>query len=148
MQGDFEQDDSRSDAEGEEAFVCRLFIPFSHTLTKAQCDANSGDACTNRTTSRTPLDFPLARRHWIDTAVSVAGSTPEVSLKCNYGQFTDFSQVRSGVKFGDGDGTIPVVSLGAMCVKGWKGKTRWNPAGIKVVTQGMLIILLRVSYLH
>jgi hypothetical protein len=44
--------------------------------------------------------------------------------------------VRSGVKFGDGDGTIATLSLGAMCVKGWQGKTRWNPAGIKVVTQG------------
>lgn len=45
-------------------------------------------------------------------------------------------QVRSGVKFGDGDGTIPVVSLGAMCVKGWKGETRWNPSGMEVITQG------------
>jgi phospholipid:diacylglycerol acyltransferase len=44
--------------------------------------------------------------------------------------------VRSGVKFGDGDGTIVTASLGAMCVKGWKGKTKWNPAGIEVVTQG------------
>lgn len=23
-----------------------------------------------------------------------------------------------------------------MCVKGWKGKTKWNPAGIEVITQG------------
>jgi phospholipid:diacylglycerol acyltransferase len=43
------------------------------------------------------------------------------------------------VKFGDGDGTIPVVSLGSMCVKGWKGKTKWNPAGIEVITQGKMI---------
>ena len=73
------------------------------------------------TTTRTALDFPLARQQWIDAAVSAKGSIPEV---------------RSGVKFGDGDGTIPVVSLGGMCVKGWKGKTRWNPAGIQVITQG------------
>lgn len=46
-------------------------------------------------------------------------------------------EVRSGVKFGNGDGTIPAISLGGMCVRGWKGKTPWNPAGIKVVTQGM-----------
>lgn len=58
---------------------------------------------------------------------------PEVSL--GEAAETDL-QVRSGVKFGDGDGTIPVLSLGAMCVKGWKGKTKWNPAGIEVVTQG------------
>lgn len=55
--------------------------------------------------------------------MSIKGSIPEV---------------RSGVKFGDGDGTIPVVSLGSMCVKGWQGKTRWNPAGIPVITQGQL----------
>lgn len=45
-------------------------------------------------------------------------------------------EVRSGVKFSDGDGTIATASLGAMCVRGWKGKTKWNPAGIKVVTRG------------
>lgn len=84
-----------------------------------KCEAD--DTCNVTTTGRTPLDMPLARRQWIDSAVSVKGSIPEV---------------RSGVKFGDGDGTIPVVSLGAMCLKGWKGKTPWNPAGIAVVTQG------------
>jgi len=48
------------------------------------------------------------------------------------------------VKFGDGDGTIPVVSLGAMCVKGWKGKNKWNPSGIEVVTQGEQLLLVQL----
>lgn len=61
------------------------------------------------------------RAHRIDNDVSIKGTLPEV---------------RSGVKFSDGDGTIATVGLGAMCVRGWKGKTRWNPAGIKVVTHG------------
>jgi len=43
------------------------------------------------------------------------------------------TQVRNGVKLGEGDGTVSLLSLGAMCVEGWKRK-RWNPAGIKVVT--------------
>lgn len=43
------------------------------------------------------------------------------------------AQVRNGVKFGEGDGTVSLLSLGAMCVEGWKRK-RWNPAGIKVTT--------------
>lgn len=43
-------------------------------------------------------------------------------------------QVRSGVKFGEGDGTVPLLSLGAMCVEGWK-RPEWNPAGIKVITR-------------
>nr|XP_019011204.1 phospholipid:diacylglycerol acyltransferase [Kwoniella pini CBS 10737]OCF49985.1 phospholipid:diacylglycerol acyltransferase [Kwoniella pini CBS 10737] len=108
MQGEYEQDDSRSDAENEDAF----------------CDSSDpSNGCDNSTSLRVPLDFPLSRKHWIDSAVSVKGSKPEV---------------RSGVKFGDGDGTIPVVSLGSMCLKGWNGTTKWNPAGIPVVTQEYL----------
>lgn len=42
-------------------------------------------------------------------------------------------QVRNGVKFGEGDGTVSLISLGAMCVEGWSRK-RWNPAGIKIKT--------------
>jgi len=34
---------------------------------------------------------------------------------------------------GEGDGTVSLLSLGAMCVEGWKRK-RWNPAGIKIIT--------------
>lgn len=37
------------------------------------------------------------------------------------------------MKIGEGDGTVSLVSLGAMCAEGWKRK-RWNPGGIKVVT--------------
>jgi len=42
--------------------------------------------------------------------------------------------VKNGVKMGEGDGTVSLLSLGAMCVEGWKKGRRWNPAGIKVVT--------------
>lgn len=92
-------------------------------------DENRGDAvgkeaiceADDEECLRTPGDFPMTRDQWIDTEVTDKGATPEV---------------RSGVKFSDGDGTIATVSLGAMCVKGWKGKTPWNPAGIEVITQG------------
>ncbi|KAG6333158.1 hypothetical protein ID866_5925 [Astraeus odoratus] len=43
------------------------------------------------------------------------------------------SDVRNGVKMGDGDGTVSLLSLGAMCVEGWKRK-RYNPGGINVTT--------------
>ncbi len=43
------------------------------------------------------------------------------------------TQVRNGVKLGEGDGTVSLLSLGAMYVEGWK-RERWNPAGIKVIT--------------
>jgi len=37
------------------------------------------------------------------------------------------------VRIGEGDGTVNLISLGAMCVGGWKRK-RWNPSGIQVKT--------------
>jgi phospholipid:diacylglycerol acyltransferase len=39
----------------------------------------------------------------------------------------------NGVKMGEGDGTVNLLSLGAMCVEGWK-RPRWNPGSIKVTT--------------
>lgn len=42
-------------------------------------------------------------------------------------------KVRNGVKMGEGDGTVSLLSLGAMCVEGWKRK-RWNPGGVKIIT--------------
>ena len=36
-----------------------------------------------------------------------------------------------GVQLGDGDGTVPLVSLGAMCAQGWRSATL-NPHGVKV----------------
>ncbi|KAF8653345.1 hypothetical protein AX16_004045 [Volvariella volvacea WC 439] len=51
-------------------------------------------------------------------------------------EYTDESiipRVRNGVKVGEGDGTVSLLSLGAMCVEGWK-RPRWNPARIKITT--------------
>ncbi|QRV83960.1 phospholipid: diacylglycerol acyltransferase [Ceratobasidium sp. AG-Ba] len=88
-----------------------------------------GDECaasenTNVTcvTQRTPLNLPFARRNQIDTAVHNESGTP---------------RVKSGVRIGEGDGTVALLSLGAMCVEGWKPGTRWNPHGVKVITQEM-----------
>ncbi|KAJ6495693.1 phospholipid:diacylglycerol acyltransferase [Mycena vitilis] len=66
---------------------------------------------------RTPFS-PLVRKSWIDSEYTSEETRP---------------QVRNGVKLGEGDGTVSLVSLGAMCVEGWARK-RWNPAGIKVTT--------------
>ncbi|KAK0504549.1 phospholipid:diacylglycerol acyltransferase [Armillaria luteobubalina] len=67
---------------------------------------------------RPPLDMPLTRKSWIDA---------------EYTNDTISPKVRNGVKMGEGDGTVSLLSLGAMCVEGWK-RPRWNPAGIKVTT--------------
>ncbi|XAR59686.1 Diacylglycerol O-acyltransferase [Bertholletia excelsa] len=38
--------------------------------------------------------------------------------------------LKGGVHFVDGDESIPVLSAGFMCAKGWRGRTRFNPSGI------------------
>jgi len=41
-----------------------------------------------------------------------------------------------GVQDSEGDGTVPLMSLGYMCVEGWKrADLPYNPAGIKVTTR-------------
>lgn len=56
-------------------------------------------------TPRVPLDLPLSRKSWIDSTVNLDSENPKV---------------RSGVIFGEGDGTVSLLSLGAMSVEGWK----------------------------
>jgi len=67
---------------------------------------------------RPPLDMPMSRKSHIDAEFSDETASPKVI---------------NGVRMGEGDGTVNLLSLGAMCVEGWKRK-RWNPAGMKVVT--------------
>ncbi|KAJ8750111.1 hypothetical protein K2173_014026 [Erythroxylum novogranatense] len=40
------------------------------------------------------------------------------------------SCLKGGVCFVDGDESVPVMSAGFMCAKGWRGRTRFNPSGI------------------
>ncbi|XVE59490.1 hypothetical protein DITRI_Ditri05aG0050100 [Diplodiscus trichospermus] len=42
----------------------------------------------------------------------------------------DDSCLKGGVYFADGDESVPVLSAGFMCAKGWRGRTRFNPHGI------------------
>ncbi|GLU19259.1 hypothetical protein SLE2022_355200 [Rubroshorea leprosula] len=40
-----------------------------------------------------------------------------------------------GVYLSDGDESVPVLSAGFMCAKGWKGRTRFNPSSIATYTR-------------
>ncbi|KAG1901020.1 Lecithin:cholesterol acyltransferase-domain-containing protein [Suillus fuscotomentosus] len=68
------------------------------------------DKCKH--TPRPPLDSSFSRANWIDA---------------------DYTQETTTPKMGEGDGTVSLLSLGAMCVEGWQ-RPRWNPGGIKVTT--------------
>jgi phospholipid:diacylglycerol acyltransferase len=78
----------------------------------------------------TPFDTPLARKSVIDAEYTDEGLNPKI---------------QNGVKMGEGDGTVSLVSLGAMCVEGWARK-RWNPAGIKVTTVEVVLISFLFSF--
>ncbi|KAF3439652.1 hypothetical protein FNV43_RR17930 [Rhamnella rubrinervis] len=41
------------------------------------------------------------------------------------------SCLKGGVFSVDGDETVPILSSGFMCAKAWRGKTRFNPSGIR-----------------
>ncbi|KAJ7690718.1 phospholipid:diacylglycerol acyltransferase [Mycena rosella] len=73
-----------------------------------------GGACVKRSA----FDTPLARKSWIDAEYTDEGLSP---------------RLLNGVNLGEGDGTVNLVSLGAMCAEGWK-RARYNPAGIQITT--------------
>ncbi|KAE8904637.1 Phospholipid:diacylglycerol acyltransferase [Phytophthora fragariae] len=43
----------------------------------------------------------------------------------------DLPYVKDGLRYSDGDGTVPLVSLGLMCASGWRTK-KYNPGGVDV----------------
>lgn len=43
----------------------------------------------------------------------------------------EHSCLKDGVYCSDGDETVPVLSAGFMCAKAWRGRTRFNPSGIR-----------------
>ncbi|GJJ11891.1 hypothetical protein Clacol_006129 [Clathrus columnatus] len=74
---------------------------------------NYDEECHNETCGA-PQELANAKTYWIDTRV------------------TEFD-IDHGVRIGEGDGTLSLLSEGAMCVEGWK-RPRWNPANISVIT--------------
>ncbi|KAL2328520.1 hypothetical protein Fmac_021947 [Flemingia macrophylla] len=45
------------------------------------------------------------------------------------------SLLQNGVYSVDGDESVPIVSSGFMCTKGWGGRTQFNPSGIATYTR-------------
>ena len=78
-------------------------------------------------------------------------SPPENSLiphwSINSSHTVEELNIRSGVKFTDGDGTVPLISLGYMCSAGWKGK-RLNPGGSTIITREYLEVNATMAILR
>ena len=95
------------------------------------CPEDSPESEANCTSPRLPLDMPMARTTYIDAEYTDEGARPRIV---------------NGVRMGEGDGTVSLLSLGAMCVEGWK-RPRWNPAGIEVTTVEVRAIVLHSFFL-
>nr|AHA57447.1 phospholipid:diacylglycerol acyltransferases 1 [Linum usitatissimum] len=52
-------------------------------------------------------------------------------IDASAGDDSEKSCIKGGVLSVNGDETVPVISAGFMCAKGWRGKTRFNPTGIR-----------------
>ena len=115
---------------------------YSHGIahTKAEVEANENDP-----------------RKWINPLETRLPMAPSLKIYCFYGigKGTERSyfyredldplsklnvtidtaltrgNIDHGVILGEGDGTVPLLSMGYMCAKGWRIK-RYNPAGIQV----------------
>lgn len=81
---------------------------------EAQSSGKLGAADTPNAT--TPGDGPALVPHVLFTA------------------FQGLPWVKDGIRYTDGDGTVPLVSLGYMCARGWRGR-KFNPAGLEVRTR-------------
>ncbi|KAI9886560.1 MAG: Condensin complex subunit [Watsoniomyces obsoletus] len=61
---------------------------------------------------------------------------PTSKLNVTIDTGVSIGEVDRGVVLGEGDGTVPLLSSGYMCARGWKIR-RYNPAGVKVVMYEM-----------
>mmetsp|Transcript_24159 Transcript_24159/g.39860 ORF Transcript_24159/g.39860 Transcript_24159/m.39860 type:complete len:688 (-) Transcript_24159:13-2076(-) len=63
------------------------------------------------------------------------GNPPESPFYIDVAAKNDLRNITSGVRFSDGDGSVPLLSLGYMCQKFAEPRSKHNPSGIKVFTR-------------
>lgn len=76
---------------------------------------------------------PTERGYWYKEDEDETTGSQHVYVDNEVSHEDERPKIKNGVTFSDGDGTVSVLSLGAMCVDGWQRKS-YNPAGIRVVT--------------
>eukprot|EP01117_Protostelium_nocturnum_P013287 TRINITY_DN4943_c0_g1_i1.p1 TRINITY_DN4943_c0_g1~~TRINITY_DN4943_c0_g1_i1.p1 ORF type:complete len:723 (-),score=239.02 TRINITY_DN4943_c0_g1_i1:50-2176(-) len=112
----------------------------------------------SRNLSDPSYDHP---RYWANPLESSLPNAPDMTFYCLYGvgketerfyyytesdekctnipfvidtKVNNGSDLNYGIQAGEGDGTVPLMSLGYMCAKGWKDKV-YNPHKVKVITR-------------
>jgi len=63
------------------------------------------------------------------------GEPPEAPFTIDTSVKDESRNIHSGVRFSDGDATVPLISLGYMCQKWSQPKNKHNPSNIKVYTR-------------
>lgn len=133
---------------------------YSHGVahTKAQVEANENKPSTwlNPLESRLPLAPSLKiycfygigkateRAYFYKEAHPIAQASKDTitNITIDTGFITGpppegTPEVDHGIIFGEGDGTVNLLSTGYVCSKGWRNITRYNPAGVKITTYEM-----------
>ncbi|CAH9118516.1 unnamed protein product [Cuscuta europaea] len=77
------------------------------------------------------VGIPTERAYVYRQVPSAAECDIPFQIDTSAGIADEESCLRDGVYTVDGDETVPVLSSGFMCAKGWRGKTRFNPSGVK-----------------
>ncbi|KAL9247269.1 hypothetical protein vseg_020718 [Gypsophila vaccaria] len=76
------------------------------------------------------VGIPTERAYVYKVTPSADCSIPfQIDISANLG--SEVGSLKDGVLLVDGDETVPVLSTGFMSAKGWRGKTRFNPSGIR-----------------
>ncbi|OIT21479.1 PREDICTED: phospholipid:diacylglycerol acyltransferase 1-like [Nicotiana attenuata] len=70
-------------------------------------------------------------RAYVYRRMPTAGCNIPFQIDASVDEEDEDSCLKSGVYTVDGDETVPALSAGFMCAKGWRGRTRFNPSGIK-----------------
>eukprot|EP01029_Cantina_marsupialis_P029544 TRINITY_DN781821_c0_g1_i1.p1 TRINITY_DN781821_c0_g1~~TRINITY_DN781821_c0_g1_i1.p1 ORF type:complete len:804 (-),score=207.62 TRINITY_DN781821_c0_g1_i1:224-2635(-) len=73
------------------------------------------------------------RSFYYKTAEDTCSHTP-IKLDLQGCKSSNETQCLNGIRYTEGDGTVPLLSLGYMCRDGWQRK-HLNPAGVKVITR-------------
>lgn len=70
-------------------------------------------------------------RAYVYRRMPTAGCNIPFQIDASVDEEDEDSCLKSGVYTVDGDETVPALSAGFMYAKGWRGRTRFNPSGIK-----------------
>ncbi|CAL9248233.1 unnamed protein product [Arabidopsis halleri] len=77
------------------------------------------------------VGIPTERSYIYKLATSSGKCKSSIPFRIDRSVDGDDVCLKGGTRFSDGDESVPVISAGFMCAKGWRGKTRFNPSGME-----------------